>query len=98
VQDSFPSVCSSVSWSTAETVNSHYGPLDAGPSNLFIQTFTTSITTPMIHAVGPIAKGLTIPRTRPADQAAHNLGLALSVPLFPSGDSLNSDRTSAMTR
>jgi hypothetical protein len=62
VQDSVPTTCTSVSWSTAETANSFYGSLDAGPSNLFTQTFTTSATTPMIHAPGPIAKGVTIPR------------------------------------
>ena len=62
VEDLVPAVCTSVKWATAETANSHYGPLDAGPSNLFTQTFTTSTTAPVVHAVGPLAKGVTIPR------------------------------------
>jgi hypothetical protein len=60
VQNSIPS-CTGSKFGTAETANSFYGPLDAGPSSLITQTFTTSITQPMIHFQGPVpTKGVTL--------------------------------------
>ncbi|MBB5343679.1 hypothetical protein [Tunturibacter empetritectus] len=58
VQNSFPS-CTASQFGTAETANSFYGSLDAGPSNLITQTFSTSAQ-PMIHFHGP-TKGLNLP-------------------------------------
>src|SRR5882757_3113636 len=61
VQNSIPS-CTASQFGTAETANSFYGSLDAGPSNLITQTFSTSSSQPIIHFHGPVpGKGLTLP-------------------------------------
>jgi hypothetical protein len=66
VGNTIPS-CTGSNFGTAETANSFYGPLDAGPSNLITQTFTTSTTQPIIHFRGPVpSKGVTL-RLKPGE-------------------------------
>jgi hypothetical protein len=61
VQNSVPT-CTASQFGTGETANSFYGPLDAGPSNLITQTFSTSSSQPIIHFHGPVpTKGLKLP-------------------------------------
>ena len=54
--------CAEVGYVTAETANSFYGAMTAGPSNIFSQSFTTSTGTPMIRKEGKLRPGLTAPR------------------------------------
>jgi hypothetical protein len=61
VGNTIPS-CTASQFGTAETANSHYGQLDAGPSNFITQPFFTSTTQPIMHFRGPVPhKGLTLP-------------------------------------
>lgn len=53
VQDNLPP-CAPLNWfGTGETSNSHYGELDAGPSNVITQSFYTSTTEPLIRSQAP---------------------------------------------
>jgi hypothetical protein len=62
VQSSVPS-CTGVTFGTAETSNSVYGDLDAGPSIVITQTFSIDPTESIIHFQGPVSKSLKLPST-----------------------------------
>jgi hypothetical protein len=61
VQNSFPP-CTEVKFGTAETSNSVYGSLDAGPSIVTTQTFSIDPTESIIRFQGPVVKSPKIPR------------------------------------
>ncbi len=54
--------CAEVGYITAETANSFYGAMTAGPSNFFSQSFSTSTGTPMIRKQGKLRPRLTFPK------------------------------------
>jgi hypothetical protein len=54
--------CTGFKRGTAETSNSVYGSLNAGPSMATIQTFSIDPTESIIHFQGPVAKGAKIHR------------------------------------
>ena len=53
--------CAPVQFGTAETANSFYGDLDAGPSSIIAQTFSINTTAAAIHRQGPVSKGTLLP-------------------------------------
>ena len=68
VQNSVPP-CTGTKFGTAETSNSVYGNLDAGPSFVITQTFSIDPTERIIHFQGPVSKGVKLP-SRPVDSTA----------------------------
>jgi hypothetical protein len=60
VASTFPP-CTGVTWPTGETANSVYGTLDAGPSNLITQTFSTDPNAAVVHVKGKVAPGVKLP-------------------------------------
>jgi hypothetical protein len=56
--------CTESDYTTGETANTIYGPMDPGPSTILMQSFYVSTGMPMIHKKGPHPPGGTI-STRP---------------------------------
>jgi hypothetical protein len=52
--------CTESDYTTAETANTIYGPMDPGPSNVLMQSFYVSAGMPMIRKKGPHPPGSVI--------------------------------------